>query len=749
MKIREKILCGFAFVAAIGMILGIVGLISTMTLTRMNKEQHVLEKEKASVTSVLNSHFAWRQQVNEILLFGTVWDAAFESQFCTLGKWLESGEAKSILDPVIISLMRDLEAPHTEMHDAVQVSLDYKKSNENDKATEHLLMNALPAAQNLTSLLIKMEERYTALIVEQSMNIESTGVLLNAAIISIITIALTVCAIFAYLITRNVERALNKSYNALEERGKVLETALEQAAAASKAKGDFLSNMSHEMRTPMNAIVGMTAIGKKTESIEEKNVAFMKIENASSHLLGVINDVLDMAKIEANKLELAPIEYNFERMLQKLMAVVNFRIDEKQQQLSVKVDQHIPKFIVGDDQRLSQAITNLMSNAIKFTPEGGNIRFEASLVDETDGICELRMEVADSGIGISPDQQDQIFHAFEQAENETSRKYGGTGLGLAITKRIIELMGGSIRIESELGKGSKFIFTVKTLRSRKSPKSMLSPDVNWETARILIVDDMPEICEHFKDVFNQLSIKCDVAADGLEACRIIEENDGYDIYFVDWRMPGMDGIELTKRIKSRKDGRPSVVILITAADWEQVKDEGINAGVDKYLIKPLFSSDIVDCLNEFFGTSCYQEENTGTIDGEFAGKTMLLAEDVEINREILMALLEDTGFVIDCAVNGKEALDMVSEAPDKYDIIFMDLQMPVMGGIEATQHIRSLPVLQDAKLPIIALTANVFQSDIDACVAAGMDGHLGKPLDIDKILEVLRNCFTRHTIIAN
>ena len=248
------------------------------------------------------------------------------------------------------------------------------------------------------------------------------------------------------------------------------------------------------------------------------------------------------------------------------MAVVNFRMDEKQQHLTVKIDQNIPKFVLGDDQRLSQAITNLMSNAIKFTPEDGDIHFEASLINESDGICELRIVVADSGIGITPEQQETIFQAFKQAENGTSRKYGGTGLGLAITKRIIELMGGEISIESELGVGSQFIFTVKVQRSEKSPRFMLSPDVNWETVQILVVDDMPDTREHFQEIFKQLHIKCDVAADGFEARRIIKEHGGYDIYFVDWRMPGMDGLELTRQIKSSEQGKPSVVVLITVAD---------------------------------------------------------------------------------------------------------------------------------------------------------------------------------------
>ena len=542
----------------------------------------------------------------------------------------------------------------------------------------------------------------------------------------------SVCLMLANALLRN-EVLLN-----LRDTSAQLETALEQAEAASKAKGDFLSNMSHEMRTPMNAIIGMTTIGKRAENAEDKNRALNKIGDASSHLLGVINDVLDMAKIEASKLELAPIEFNFERMLQKVMTVVNFRADEKEQTLTVNVDNKIPRLIVGDDQRLAQVITNLMSNAVKFTPEGGKVRLDAVLLGETHGNCELLIEITDSGIGISHENQQKLFQAFEQAESGTSREYGGTGLGLVITKSIVELMDGRIWVESELGKGSKFSFTFKMQRGEGNFYSLLAPGVNWETIRILVVDDTLETRSQFQDIFAPLNIKCDVAADGLEALRIIEEHGEYDVYFIDWRMPGLDGIELTRNIKSRKDGRPSVVTMITAADWGQIKNEAASAGVDKHLLKPLFSSDVIDCVNECLGAAGGHDEDMEQVHGAFTGKRMLLAEDIEINREILLALLEGTELVIECAEDGQEALDMVEASPGKYDIIFMDVQMPQMDGHEATRRIRSLPALQGVNLPIIALTANVFKDDIEACFAAGMDDHLGKPLDIDMVLKVLR-----------
>ena len=529
----------------------------------------------------------------------------------------------------------------------------------------------------------------------------------------------------------------NEMIQNIRDTSRQLEEALEKATIASKAKSDFLSNMSHEMRTPMNAIIGMTAIGAKTEDTEEKNYALNKIGAASSHLLGVINDVLDMAKIEANKLELAPVEYSFDRMLQNVLAVVNFRVEEKRQQLTVNVDDSIPHYIVGDNQRLAQVIANLMSNAVKFTPEGGSIHLEVSLAGEKDENCELRIEIADSGIGISPEQHKRLFHAFEQANSGTSREYGGTGLGLVISKRIVELMDGKIWVESELGKGARFIFTVKVLRGKTKLRSLLLPGINWGNVRVLVVDDMIETRSQFKSIFGNLEMICDMTSDGFQACRMIEERGSYDIYFIDWQMPGMDGIELTRLIKSRARDRQSVVIMITAADWGRIKEEAISAGVDMYLSKPLFSSMIIDCINQILGMSSTDASHTTSV-GEFKGKRLLVAEDIEINREILVALLENTGLAIDCAENGKEALDMLEAASEKYDIVFMDVQMPQMDGLEATRRIRASPILQNAELPIVAMTANVFKEDIEACLAAGMDDHLGKPIDIDRMIEKLR-----------
>jgi len=516
--------------------------------------------------------------------------------------------------------------------------------------------------------------------------------------------------------------------------GRLFKLQAQEVLAASEAKSIFLATMSHEMRTPLNAIIGMTAIGKRSSDMEIKNYTLGKIDDASTHLLGVINDILDMSKIEANKLELSPIEFNFERMLQKVITVINFRMAEKRQKFSVNIDTKAPHLLVSDDQRLAQVITNLLSNAVKFTPQEGEISLGVSLLGKTADLCELRVEVADNGIGISPEQQKKLFSAFGQAESGISREFGGTGLGLAISKRIVELMDGRIWIESEIGKGSRLIFTIRVPYGEENLRSQLTSGVQWEDLHILAVDDAAVMRQFFGGIFDQLAIHYEVAGDGQEACRIIREHGGFDIYFINWRMPGMDGPELTKWIKS--NGIRGKVILFSSADLEEVREASLRSGADKFLINPFLSSTIIDCLNECFGVS--GEDESHMHDNQFPGKTLLIVEDIEINREILLSLLGNTGLNIDCATNGEEAVARIEAAPEKYDAVLMDMQMPVMDGLEATRRIRAMSVPRCKKVPIIAMTANVFKDDIEHCLAAGMNSHIGKPINVNEMFEKLR-----------
>jgi len=412
---------------------------------------------------------------------------------------------------------------------------------------------------------------------------------------------------------REREVKLLEAQNHTKEMMMQLEKTMSEAQAASQAKSTFLSTMSHEIRTPLNAIIGMTGIAGATDEIERKDYAIGKIKDASKHLLGVINDILDMSKIEADRFELSYVHFEFEKMIQNVVDVVNFRMDEKQLQFSVCIDQDLPRTVIGDDQRLAQVMTNLLSNAVKFTPEKGSIRLCASLRSKKEDVCCFEISVEDTGIGIVKEEIPRLFQSFEQAESQTTRKFGGTGLGLAISKRIVELMGGKIWVTSELGKGSKFSFYVF---------------VGYET---------------------------------------------------------------------------------NAENMAQAQEMVISTGESG-------------------------EESVA----DFSGCTLLLVEDVEINREIVMALLEPTNLTIECAKNGEQALHMFRENPETYNIIFMDIQMPVMDGYEATRQIRRLHVPTAKTIPIIAMTANVFKEDVERCLEAGMDAHLGKPIDFNEVMTLLR-----------
>ena len=514
--------------------------------------------------------------------------------------------------------------------------------------------------------------------------------------------------------------------------------------SASHAKSAFLANMSHEIRTPMNAIIGMTSIGKSSTDIERMVYCFDRIEDASTHLLGIINNILDMSKIEAGKFELAPIEFNFEKMLHRVVDVLNFRVEEKQQKLTVHIDDAIPDSLVADDQRITQIITNLLSNAVKFTPNEGLINLDTQLLNEEDGVCTIQIKVIDTGMGISPEQQSRLFQEFQQADSDTSRKFGGTGLGLAISKSIVEMMGGRIWIESVLGTGSTFAFTIQAKRGTKKNMKASDSAVDRDNIRILAVDDDPDVLMFFEKTMKGLGISCDIAANGQDALRFVELNGSYDLYFIDWKMPGIDGIELTGRLKKESSASGnSVVILISAAEWSAIEDETKKVGIDKFLSKPLFPTDIAEIIHNSLEVDRLRAEKTldEVFDNIFTGRRVLLVEDVEINREIVLALLEPTLLEIDCAENGAEAVEMFKDAPDKYDAIFMDLQMPVMDGYEATKKIRSLDCAKAQTIPIIAMTANVFREDIERCFAIGMNGHVGKPLDFDEVISQLKQHF--------
>jgi CheY-like chemotaxis protein len=516
----------------------------------------------------------------------------------------------------------------------------------------------------------------------------------------------------------------------------------EEAERASSAKSDFLANMSHEIRTPMNAIIGMTHIAKLSGDVDKKDYCLGKIENASTHLLGVINDILDMSKIEANKFDLSYTEFDFEKMLIRVTNVVEFKVEEKSQNFLINCDENVPEFIISDEQRLSQVITNLLSNAIKFTPEKGNITVNIRLLEEKDGICAIQIEVSDTGIGITAEQKAQLFNSFVQADNSISRKFGGTGLGLAISKRIVEMMDGRIWVESEFGKGAVFKFYIQAERGKESRKKAVKKStLRLDELHALVVDDSVDLREYFLSLARKIGFHCDAAADGLAATKLIKEGRHYDIYFVDWRMPGISGTELTRNIR-KIAGDHAIVIMISVVEWAKIEEEAKSAGVNGFIPKPLFPSLIVDCLNQYLSSPPAADDHGKKTekpeDLHMEGKRILLAEDVEINREIVISILEPYGLKVDCAENGIEVVEEFKAHPYNYDIIFMDVHMPEMDGYEATRQIRAMDIARAKEIPIIAMTANVFAEDVEKCIAAGMNDHVGKPLDMEQVMTTLK-----------
>jgi CheY-like chemotaxis protein len=425
-------------------------------------------------------------------------------------------------------------------------------------------------------------------------------------------------------------------------------------------------------------------------------------------------------------------------MLKRVVDVINFRVEQKRQNLCVSIDDKIPSSLHGDDQRLAQVLANLLSNAVKFTPEQGSISVKAQLIGEENGVCTLQITVADSGIGISEEQQSRLFTSFEQAERGTTRKFGGTGLGLAISKRIVEMMGGKIWIDSELGKGAAFIFTAQLRRSEQKTSLELKPRLNWKNLRLLAVDDAPEVLEFFLNTAHKLGVICDVASSGEQAIDLIGKNGHYDINFIDWKMPGMDGIELSRRIRGQ-DNKDQIIIMISSMDWRIIEDEAKRVGINKFISKPLFPSTIYDCINEYLtpeNTAHKAETTSQTVD--FSKYRVLLAEDVDVNREIVIEMLKPTNLAVDYAKNGVEAVKMYGDTPDKYNLILMDIQMPEMDGYEAVRRIRAMAIPSAKKIPIIAMTANAFNEDIEKTLKAGMDGHIAKPLDFNEVMENLK-----------
>lgn len=513
--------------------------------------------------------------------------------------------------------------------------------------------------------------------------------------------------------------------------------AKEAAEQVNLAKSEFLMNLSHEMRTPLNAIIGMANIAKSAEDDKKKEYCLQKVDNAAKHLLAIINDILDITKIEASELELSETEFSFEDMLFKAVNVVNFGAEEKGQNLIVTLDPQIDSKLLADEMRLSQVITNLLANAVKFTHDYGVIKVNARKLKEDKQTITLKIEVADNGIGISEEHRKKLFQPFVQAEGGT-KKNGGTGLGLAICKRIVELMDGEIGVNSTLGEGSTFWFTVRLKKGKKGETIGAGLGINRSNLSILVIDESADTREYFLSVLGLAELSCDTAATAGEALTKLKRNGEkpYNVIFIGDGLKEISAAALTKKIKEAAPG--GVVILITShTKWGEIEEQAKDAGISKYIVRPMFPSLIINSINEVIGTNGSGSFSKGAIKNRFDGNNILIVEDIDVNREIMMSLIEDTGVLADTAHNGVQAISRLKENPDKYDLILMDIHMPDMDGHKATKIIRGLENKRLSNIPIVAMTANVFKEDIEKCMQSGMNGHIGKPIDPDELLMIL------------
>ena len=527
-----------------------------------------------------------------------------------------------------------------------------------------------------------------------------------------------------------------------------LEDAVKAAESANQAKSTFLSNMSHDIRTPMNAIIGFTTLASANVGDEEKMKDYLsKILASGNHLLSLINDVLDMSRIESGKIHLEETEVNLSDVLHDLKTIVSGQIHAKQLELYMDTMDVIDENVYCDKIRLNQVLLNLLSNAIKFTAPGGTVSVRVSQLQQApQGKGRYEVRVKDTGIGMSKEFADRIFDPFERERTSTVSKIQGTGLGMAISKNIIDMMGGSIEVHTEQGKGTEFVICMD-LRLQSAQKKIEKIE-ELEGLKALVVDDDFNTCDSVTKMLLRVGMRSEWTVSGREAVlrarQAIEVNDAFHAYIIDWRLPDMNGIEVTRQIRSLGDDTP--IIILTAYDWSDIEVEAKAAGVTAFCSKPMFMSDLRESLLDALGHQ-KADDPLGAFPASdqkqgFEGKKILLVEDNELNTEIAIEILNEYGFVVSTAENGQEAVEKVSAAePGAYDLVLMDIQMPVMDGYEATRRIRALDDPELASVPIIAMTANAFDEDKRSALKCGMNGFISKPIVLDEVVGALKDVF--------
>lgn len=519
-----------------------------------------------------------------------------------------------------------------------------------------------------------------------------------------------------------------------------LQEALTAAKSANEAKSNFLSNMSHDIRTPMNAIVGFSVLLEKDAANPDKVHEYTrKIMASSHHLLSLINDVLDMSKIESGKTSLNVDRFSLPELLEDLDIILRPQAKAKEQEYTVHVQGAPPEQIVGDKLRLNQILINLLSNAIKYTPEGGKIEFIVSeLPQSSPQYVKLKFVVRDNGIGMSKEFQEQVFAPFSREINSVTNKIQGTGLGMAITKNLVDLMGGIISVESAPGKGSTFTVEMSFVLPEKEESE------EWfrhKITRMLVADDEEDICLNIKEMMRETGVDVSYVTDGASAVeksvQAHNEANDFNVILLDWKMPVMDGVETARKIRE-KIGADVPILVLTSYDWSDIEAEARQAGINAFMPKPFFTSTFMQTIKPLFEENCEEETPDNNIEGVLKGKRFLIAEDNELNAEILTEMLEMEGAKSELAVNGKEAVEMFEKSePGYYDMIFMDVQMPVMNGYDATKQIRKCSHPLSKTIPIVAMTANTFAEDVRNSIQAGMDGHLAKPIDMKAVRELV------------